>query len=65
MSPEVGEAAKVGDAPGGDIGQHPAEPAARLRVGQWVSAGSCGTLLVLAALAVIDADDVSTGLGWS
>ena len=29
-----------------------------------MSAASYGTILVLAALALIDADDVSSGLGW-
>jgi len=36
----------------------------RRRFGEWVGAGSYGTVLVTAALAVIDADEVSTGLGW-
>jgi hypothetical protein len=36
----------------------------RERVAERLSAASYGTVLVLAALALIDADDVSSGLGW-
>ena len=37
---------------------------ARDRVAERVSAASYGTVLVLAALAAVDADDVESGLGW-
>jgi hypothetical protein len=36
----------------------------RDRLAERLSAASYGTILVLAALALIDADDVSSGLGW-
>ena len=34
------------------------------RLAERLSAGSYGTILVLASLALIDTDDVSSGLGW-
>lgn len=38
--------------------------APRQRLAERVTAASYGTVLVLAALAVIEADDVAAGLGW-
>jgi hypothetical protein len=36
----------------------------RDRAGEWASAGAYGTVLVLAALMIVDASDISSGLGW-
>jgi hypothetical protein len=44
---------------GGRLGVWPRE-----RLAERLSAACYGTILVLAALAVIDVDDVSSGLGW-
>jgi hypothetical protein len=36
----------------------------RERLAEWLSASSYGTVLVLSALTILDADDVASGLGW-
>lgn len=36
----------------------------RERLAEWVSAASYGTVLIIAALLVVEAEDVATGWGW-
>ncbi|HXV72275.1 MAG TPA: hypothetical protein VEB69_12865 [Acidimicrobiia bacterium] len=42
----------------------PAGRAQRDRVAEWVSAASYGTVLIIAALVLVEAEDVASGLGW-
>jgi len=42
----------------------PASRAQRDRVAEWVSAASYGTVLIIAALVLVEAEDVASGLGW-
>jgi hypothetical protein len=35
------------------------------QLGEWVSSATYGTVLIIAALVVVDADDVASGWGWS
>lgn len=42
----------------------PSNDAQRGRLAEWVSAASYGTVLTIAAVILVDSEDVATGFGW-